>query len=202
MTTAVLAASGLLIAIGSVPYLIETLRGTAKPQVVSWAVWAALLAIGSAAALSSGQVPAAVYGALCACVDALVAVLALRGADLAFRRLDFLCLAGAVAGLVLLATVRTPAAAVAVSVAADLIAYIPTMVHAWRKPHEETWSAYALYAAAAWLALAVADFGVFAAVAYPAYLAVADTGVTGIILARRGTVPESASPGPTASDGG
>jgi len=62
--------------------------------------------------------------------------------------------------------------------AADLIAYIPTMVHAWRKPHEETWSAYALYAAAAWLALAVADFGVFAAVAYPAYLAVADTAVT------------------------
>jgi hypothetical protein len=61
------------------------------------------------------------------------------------------------------------------------------MVHAWRKPHEETWSAYALYAAAAWLALAVADFGVFAAVAYPAYLAVADTAVTGIILARRGT---------------
>jgi len=28
---------------------------------------------------------------------------------------------------------------------------------------------------------------VFAAVAYPAYLAVADTAVTGIILARRGT---------------
>ncbi len=149
MKTAVLAASGLLIAIGSVPYLIETLRGTAKPQVVSWAVWAALLAIGSAAALSSGQVPAAVYGALCAAVDALVAVLALRGADLAFRRLDFLCLAGAVAGLVLLATVRAPAAAVAVSLAADLIAYIPTIVHAWREPHEETWSAYALYAAVA-----------------------------------------------------
>jgi len=116
MTTAALAASGLLIAIGSVPYLIETVRGTAKPQVVSWAVWAALLAIGSAAALSSGQVPAAVYGGLCACVDALVAVLALRWADLALRRLDFLCLAGAVAGLVLLATVRAPAAAVAVSV--------------------------------------------------------------------------------------
>jgi hypothetical protein len=131
-------------------------------------------------------------------VDALVAVLALRGADLAFRRLDFLCLAGAVAGLVLLATVRAPAAAVAVSVAADLIAYIPTMVHAWREPHEETWSAYALYAAAAWLALAVADFGVFTAVAYPAYLAVADTGMTGIIRARRGTAPESGSPGPTA----
>jgi len=49
-------------------------------------------------------------------------------------------------------------------VAADLIAYIPTIVHSWREPYEETWSAYALCAAAAWLALAVADFGVFAAV--------------------------------------
>ena len=74
-------------------------------------MWAALLAIGSAAALSSCQVPAAAYGALCAAECALVAVLALHGADLAFQRLDFLCLAGAVAGLVLLALVRAPAAA-------------------------------------------------------------------------------------------
>jgi len=32
MTTAALAASGLLIAIGSVPYLIETVRGPQSPR--------------------------------------------------------------------------------------------------------------------------------------------------------------------------
>lgn len=185
MRAAVLAVSGLLTVIGSVPYVIATLRGAARPQVVSWSVWAALLAIGSAAALSDGQVPAAAYSAFCAAECALVAVLAMRGGDLAFRRLDVLCLAGAVAALVLLAVVRASAAAVAVTVAADLIAYLPTIAHAWRAPREETCSAYVLYAAGAWLALAVADFGVLAAVAYPAYLAVADTGVACMILARR-----------------
>ena len=185
MRAAVLAVSGLLTVIGSVPYVIATLRGAARPQVVSWSVWAALLAIGSAAALSDGQVPAAAYSGFCAAECALVAVLAVRGGDLAFRRLDVLCLAGAAAGLVLLAVVRASAAAVAVTVAADLIAYIPTIAHAWRAPREETCSAYVLYAAGAWLALAVADFSVLAAVAYPAYLAVADTGVACMILARR-----------------
>jgi len=94
-------ASGLLIASGP-SVLIETVRGPQSPGSVLGRV-GRVAAIGSAAALSSGQVPAAVYGGLCACVDALVAVLALRWADLALRRLDFLCLAGAVAGLVLLA---------------------------------------------------------------------------------------------------
>ena len=155
MRTSVLAASGLLTVIGSVPYVIQTLRGTARPQVVSWSVWAVLLAIGSAAALSSGQVPAAAYSAFCAGECALIAGLALRGRDLTLRWLDVICLAGAVAGLVLLAVVRAPAAAVTVTVAADLIAYIPTIAHAWRAPREETCSAYVLYAAGAWLARAL-----------------------------------------------
>jgi hypothetical protein len=198
LVRALVIASAVLSAAGSVPVIRNTLRGKDKPVPVSWLLWAGILAIGGVAALDAGQVPAAVYLIACAAECALVGVLALRipAADrdppvtvrlprAGHIRLDLICLAGGVVGLVLLAAVRAPGAAVAVSVATDLLAYIPTMVHAWHEPGQETWSTYALYASGALLALVVADHRVFAAVAYPAYLLVADTAVSYIILTRR-----------------
>jgi len=180
-------ASGIVSAAGAVPCIVGTVRGGTRPQAVSWGIWAVLMAIGGAAALASRQVPAAVYGLFCAGECMLVAVLALRYGGRAFSRLDAVCLGGAVTALAMLAVVRAPGPAIAVSVATEAIAYVPAVSHAWREPREETWSAYALYATGAGLALAAADLHVFAAVAYPAYLAAADAAVACMILARRGS---------------
>lgn len=198
MRTLLVVASGALTVAAAVPYTVATARGNARPQAVSWGVWAALLAIGSVAALSSGQVPAAVYGLCCAVECGLVAVLALRSPRSErdrpvlvklprgrTARLDGICLGGAGAGLALLAAARAPGPSVTASVLTDLVAYIPTIAHAWRDPDEENWPAYALYAAGAGLALAAADLHVFTAVAYPLYLLAADTGVAALIPARR-----------------
>ena len=192
--TPLIVASGIVSAAGAVPCILGTVRGETRPQTVSWGIWAVLMAIGGAAALASRQVPAAVYGLFCSGECVLVAVLALRYGGRAFSRLDAVCLGGAVTGLAMLAVVRAPGPAVAVSVATDAVAYVPTVSHAWREPREETWSAYALYAAGAGLALAAADLQVFTAVAYPAYLATADAGVACLILVRRGLT----SPAPPA----
>jgi hypothetical protein len=196
--TLLIVASGAFTVAAAVPYTVATARGHARPQAVSWGVWAALMAIGAVAALSNGQVPAAVYGLCCAAECALIAVLALRGPRSGrdppatvklprgrTARLDFICLGGAVAGLVLLAVARAPGPAVTASVLTDLVACIPTIAHAWRDPDEENWPAYALYAAGAGLALAAADLHVFTAVAYPLYLLAADTGIAALIPARR-----------------
>jgi hypothetical protein len=202
LVRALVIASAVVSVAGSVPIIRDTLGGKDKPVPVSWLLWAGILAVGGFAALEAGQIPAAVYLIACASECAVVGVLALRipAADrdppvtvnlpgARQVRLDLTCLAGGAGGLVLLAVVRAPRAAVAVSVATDLLAYIPTMVHAWQEPGEETWSTYALYAAGALLALVVADHRVFAAVAYPAYLLVADTAVSYIILTRREHAP-------------
>ncbi len=197
----------------SVPYIRDTVRGIrnplatrgiTKPQAVSWAIWAGIMAIGGASSLTARQWPSAGYTLACSAECGLIALLALRiparYRDPPVRvplprgkaiRLDLICCAGGVAGLSLLALAHDPAAAVTASVATDVIAYIPTMVHAWQEPHEETWLTYAGYAAGALLSLAavaIRDPGnllTATAAAYPAYLLVADGSVAVMIRFRR-----------------
>lgn len=191
------------------------LPGGAKPVVASWAEWAALMGVGAAAAWQAGQMPAAVYGAACAAGCALVVPLALRipaaerdaPARVGQARLDVLLLPAALAGLMLLVTpltgvghewMRTPGPAVAVSVATDALAYLPTAMHAWQQPRDEPPAVYGLFGAGAAASLAaVALQGQMlnlTAVAYPAYLAVADLGVAALILARRRRAAPAAVP--------
>ena len=169
--------------IASALYVRSALSGDARPQASSWSAWGALLIVGSAAALSAGQVPAGTYGLACAAACVTVAVLAVRG-GWQVTRSDAACLAAAAAGLVLLAIVHSPGWAVALAAGADLAAYVPTIAHAWRDPSGEPWSAYGLYAAGAALALAAVPSWSFTAVAYPAYLLAADAAVTVMIIAR------------------
>ena len=117
-------------------------------------------------------------------------------------RLDVVLLPAVLAGMMLLVTpmtpvghgwIRTPAPAVAVSVAVDALAYLPTIAHAWRSPHAEPWNVYGLFGVGAALALAaVALQGQMldlTASAYPLYLVAADLGVAAMIVARMAAVP-------------
>jgi hypothetical protein len=85
--------------------------------------------------------------------------------------------------------------AVAVSVATDFLAYLPTFHHAWRRPSEEPWLPYAMFGAAAGLVLLVADFRVLAGVIYPTYLFAADAAMVIMILAS----PHRTAPLPSAN---
>jgi hypothetical protein len=73
--------------------------------------------------------------------------------------------------------------AVAVSVATDFLAYLPTFHHAWRRPSEEPWVPYAMFGAAAALILLVADYRILVGVIYPTYLFAADAAMVIMILA-------------------
>jgi hypothetical protein len=205
MIPALIAFSVVASVLGCWPEARDTLRGlrnpddpqAVRPVVMSWLVWTAILAIGGAASMSTGQLPATVFTFALAAECGLVAVLAMcipvARRDEPYRvalgrrriRLDVLCLPGAVAGLVLLAVVRAPGPAVAVSVGTDFIACVPTVVHSWGFPYSEAWSSYAWSGMSAAAALAAARHLTMTAVAYPAYLVVADTVTTAVILSRR-----------------
>ena len=188
-----------------------TWRGKDKPVVASWAVWAALMGIGAAAAFQAGQMPAAVFGAVDAAGCAVVVPLALIRIPAAERdaparigqaRLDVLILPAVLAGLMLLVTplttvgrtwISTPGPAVAVSVVTDALAYLPTVAHVWRHPGNEPWNVYGLFGVGAAAALAaVALQGQMldlTAAAYPLYLTAANIGVAAMIVFRRAAAP-------------
>jgi len=187
--TAVTVVSSTLTAAAALPYIIDIVRGRARPRIASWSIWAVVQAIGAVSAFSAGQLPAACYTLLCAAGCAAVVFLGWRHGSREFGRLDAVCVTLAAEGVALLAVATwvprlIPMSwAVAVSVATDFLAYLPTFRHAWLRPGEEPWIPYAMFGAAAGLVLAVADFRVMAAVIYPTYLFAADAAMVLMILA-------------------
>jgi len=193
--------SSMLTAAAALPYILDIGRGRARPRIASWGIWTVVQAIGAASAFTAGQLPGACYTLLCAAGCAAVVFLGWRHGSREFGRLDAVCVTLAAEGVALLAVASwmpwlIPMSwAVAVSVATDFLAYLPTFHHAWRRPSEEPWLPYAMFGAAAGLVLLVADFRVLAGVIYPTYLFAADAAMVIMILAS----PHRTAPLPSAS---
>jgi len=178
-----------LTAAAALPYIIDIVRGRARPRIASWGIWAVAQAVGAVSGFAAWQLPAACYTLFCAAGCAAVVVLGWRHGSREFGRLDAVCVTLAAEGVALLALATAMpellpmSVAVAVSVATDFLAYLPTFRHAWLKPSEEPWLPYAMFGAAAALVLMVGDFRVLAAVIYPTYLFAADAAMVVMILA-------------------
>ena len=200
VTMAVTVVGSALTAAAALPYILDIGRGRAQPRIASWSIWAVVQAIGTASAFGAGQLPTACYTLLCAAGCAAVVFLGWRYGSREFGRLDAVCLTLAAEGVALLAVATwvpgfIPTSwAVAVSVATDFLAYLPTFHHAWRRPSEEPWVPYAMFGAAAALVLLVADYRILVGVIYPTYLFAADAAMVIMILAS----PHYAAPLPSA----
>jgi hypothetical protein len=200
VTMAVTIVGSALTAAAALPYILEIARGRAQPRIASWSIWAVVQAIGTASAFGAGQLPTACYTLLCAAGCAAVVFLGWRRGSREFARLDAVCVTLAAEGVALLAVATwvpgfIPVSwAVAVSVATDFLAYLPTFHHAWRRPSEEPWVPYAMFGVAAALVLLVADYRILVGVIYPTYLLAADAAMVIMILAS----PHYARPLPSA----
>jgi hypothetical protein len=146
MDTALIVVGSLVAAAGTVPYIIETVKGKTKPRVVSWLTWALLAGLAAAAAIADRQWGAALFAGIGALALGSVLIAGLRYADRSFAALDIVCLAGVGVGLVLWYVFNTPAIAVWAVIIIDFIGLVPTLKHAWEKPGEETPLTYALAA--------------------------------------------------------
>ena len=183
---------GSLIAVaGTVPYIIETIRGNTKPRIVTWLTWALLTGIAGAASLSAGQLGAAVFALLGTVATSSVVVAGLRYGDRSFTRLDLACLAGVLLGLVLWLSLDNPIFAIWTAILIDFVGLVPTLVHAWKQPMAETASAFVCVGVGGLItSAAIASGGSFsvAALGYPLYAAVSMATVASIIVIRRKSV--------------
>ncbi len=182
MRTVAIIASNALALLATLPYIIGIVKGRQKPRVATWLVWAVLAGIGSAAAFSSHQIPAAIFTLTTAFEYGIVVLLGIRYGDRAFGKLDIGCLLVAMLGLAVLIVVKSPIAALVVVIVTDAIGTIPTIVHSWRQPEEESWVSFALYVLAEITTLTVADFRHFTAFAYPAFYLIEDVILMSIML--------------------
>lgn len=188
MTTLLSVLGSLLAAAGTVPYMFETIRGKTKPRIVTWLTWAMLTGVAGAASLSAGQVGGAVFALLGTVATGSVVVTGLRFGDRSFGRLDIACMAVVLVGLVLWLTLHNPGFAVWAAIVIDFVGLVPTLVHAWTDPTEETARTFACVGAGGLIASAAIAAGgsvSVAALGYPLYAGVSMGTVTAIIVVRR-----------------
>lgn len=175
-----------LVTIGAIiPYLRDIMRGTTKPNIVSWLTWTLLTGIATAAEINAHEYRSAVFTGVAGLGTALVVMFGLRKGFVKYTRFDITCQIAAVVGIVLWQLFDSPIIAVVSSVTIDFIGALPTIRHSWLRPQEETWQAFAFAGIGGFLAL----FGLTAynvtSLTYAVYIVVINIVLASVIVYRR-----------------
>jgi hypothetical protein len=129
------AVSGVLCMIGFLPYIVAIVRGSTKPAKATWIIWASLDTITLCGMFAkeavNGQILGAVVGAW------TIAALSVKFGASGWTKLDKLCLAGAVLGVLLWQVFDNPLLGIVTSLSVVFLGSIPTFVSVWRDPSRE-----------------------------------------------------------------
>jgi hypothetical protein len=131
-------------AAGTAVYLRDTLRGTTKPNRVTWLLWAVAPLLASAVEFSGGVGLRALPTFMVGFMPLLVFIGSFHNPDSLWkiRRIDYACGAISVLGTITWLVTRDGNVAIAAAIAADFTAGIPTLMKSWTHPETETVFAY------------------------------------------------------------
>lgn len=184
MKTAFIVISSFLAIINILPYIRDVYKGKSKPRIVSWFTWSLLTAIASAASFSDKQYASAILTLLASLETMTVVVLGWRYGDRRLGMFDVSCQIAAAVGLILWLMFNSPSIAIIATLSIDIIASLPTIKHAWQKPHEETGITYLLGSIAAVFTVLAATNHRITAIAFPIYLVIGNFLIGSIIYTR------------------
>lgn len=158
-------------AMSVLPYARGVLRGEVRPKLVSWFSWCLLALLLTGAGLSTGQMMSAVMSAVTVLTTGIILILGFKAGSKNLDKLDIVSLVGAGIGMVIWLMLDNPELAIYVAVAVDIVAFVPTLVHGWVAPEEESLSAYALASIGSGLGLAtiIISGATISGLAYPIY---------------------------------
>lgn len=176
-----------VITLGSVvPYLRDILKGSTKPNLVSWITWTLLTGIATAAEIAAHEHVAAIFTGSAVVETASVVVLGIRHGYVKYSMFDIVCQIAAIVGIILWQLFNSPALAVVASVTIDFIGALPTLRHSWIRPGEETWPTYALAALGGGLAIAALTNYNWISLPYAVYIVLINAALVCTIIYREG----------------
>ena len=177
--------AGLIMVVTMAPYIIDTVKGKTHPNIVSWFTWTLLTGIGAVAAFSEGAVTTGIFSVGSSLATLTIVILGLRYGVKRYSRFDIVCQALALVGIVLWQITQAGEVAIAIVVAVDMLAALPTIRHAWHDPYAETWQTFVLGTFGSILALFTITQMTFSAFAYPVWITLGNIIIASVILYRR-----------------
>ncbi len=187
-TAAIGVAAGIISACGFIPYIIDTMRGKAKPNRATWSIWAVLGIIAFASYFSAGARDSIWAPAGYMAGQIAVAALSFRYGKGGLGALDIACLCGAGAGLALWALSGSPLLALGMVMAVDALGAIPTIRKAYHEPGSESRTGWLLLCAGNGLNLFAINEWSLGVAAYPVYFFLINAVILALVLGRRGAV--------------
>jgi len=174
--------------LGALIYAKDTYQGKAKPNRVSFFLWALTTFIGTAAAIYDNGWHWAVLpvftAGLCSFTIFLISFFA-KGSPWILRPSDFVCGILSLLALVLWKITEQPAVAILFAILSDFLATAPTLKKSWTNPETETPFPYILGSFCPATSFLVAKTWSFSEIAFPAYLFVASLSIALTIYYRR-----------------
>lgn len=160
-------------ALGTAVYLRDTLRGTTKPNRVTWLLWAVAPLLAAAVELDEGVGLRALPTFMVGFMPLLVFIGSFHNAESVWRirRIDYACGAMSVVATVIWLATRNGVLAISAAIVADFLAGVPTLMKSWTHPETETVWSYASAVISMVILLLTIDRWTFDVAAFPLFIA-------------------------------
>jgi len=157
---------------GSSSYVIATLKGKTKPNRVSWFLWATAPIIAFSAEIKSGVGLTSLMTFMVGFGPLLVFLASFvnRKSVWKLTKLDIACGILSVLAIILWKVTGTGNIAIALSIAADLLAGVPTIIKSYIVPESESYWAFLCGAISAAITLLTIKVWTFANAGFPVYI--------------------------------
>ena len=161
-------------ALGTAVYLRDTLRGTTKPNRVTWLLWAVAPLLASAVELDEGVGLRTLPTFMVGFMPLLVFVGSFHNRESVWRirRIDYACGVMSVVGTVVWLVTRNGVLAISAAIAADFLAGVPTLMKSWTHPETETVYTYIGAVLSMVILLLTIDHWTFDVAAFPIFIVV------------------------------
>jgi hypothetical protein len=159
-------------ALGAVVYLRDTLRGTTKPNRVTWLLWAIAPLLAAAVELNQGVGLRALPTFMVGFMPLLVFIGSFHNSASVWqiRRIDYACGLVSVVGTVTWLVTRNGVLAISAAIAADFMAGVPTVMKSWTHPETETVHSYLGAVISMGVLLLTVTHWTFDEVAFPVFI--------------------------------
>ena len=159
-------------ALGTAVYLRDTLRGTTKPNRVTWLLWAVAPLLAAAVELQQGVGLRALPIFMVGFLPLLVFAASFHNPASVWkiRRIDYACGLMSVVGTAVWLATRDGVLAISAAILADFLAGVPTLMKSWTHPKTETVYSYIGAVVSMAIVLLTIDHWTFDVAAFPAFI--------------------------------
>lgn len=178
--------------LGCFSYLIDTLRGKTKPNKVTWFLWFLAPSIAFTAKIKEGVGLQSLLTFMVGFNPLLIFIASFvnKKSQWAVSKLDYVCGGMSILGLILWYITKTGNVAIVLSILADGLAAIPTVVKSYHFPETENYKVFLGGAITAAITLLTIKNWVIAEYAFPLYILLINTVLIFLIKFKVGKLVE------------